>query len=159
MTHNNAVEPNRESYARAQASAMFGNGRDLIYYPEDGTFEDWPSGIDGHYGIVLFRNAHDTGYDTDEFANEQDCVDFFMSHAYNEGWVEVLRQIDEIQQEAEKLEMVSVGEAAAIRNVAKITVNKWISDQGLPARKIGNQYVIRFSDLMAFEPASVGRPS
>jgi excisionase family DNA binding protein len=55
--------------------------------------------------------------------------------------------------------VLSVADAAAIRHVAKITVNKWISDQGLPARKIGNQYVIRLSDLMAFEPAPAGWPS
>ena len=54
---------------------------------------------------------------------------------------------------------LSVAEAAEYRCVAKRTVNKWISDQGLPARKIGNQYVIRLEDVLAFEPAPVGRPS
>ena len=96
---NTKAEPNRESYAQAQVSAMIGPGQsDLVYIPETGEFLDWPSGIDGHHGIVLFRNASDTGYDTDEFPNEQDWVDFFMSQEYYTEWLDVLWQIDQLEE-------------------------------------------------------------
>lgn len=89
------AEPNRRSYAKAQVSAMFSCSRDLIYHPETGEFEDWPSGIDGHQGMILIKNAHDTGYDLMDFPNPTEWEEFFLSESYYTEWLAVLDAIDQ----------------------------------------------------------------
>ena len=53
--------------------------------------------------------------------------------------------------------MLTVTEAAALRNVSANTIFSWMR-AGLPARRFGYQYQIRKQDLMKFQPRRVGRP-
>ena len=53
--------------------------------------------------------------------------------------------------------MLTVTEAAALRNVSVNTIHGW-RRQGLPVRRFGYQYQLRKSDVLRFVPRRVGRP-
>ena len=53
--------------------------------------------------------------------------------------------------------MLTVTEAAALRNVSVNTIFSWMR-AGLPARRFGYQYQLRKQDVLRFVPRRVGRP-
>jgi excisionase family DNA binding protein len=62
-----------------------------------------------------------------------------------------------VQKEAD--ELLSTAEVAAQLGVTRQRVLELITDERLPARKVGRSYVVRASDLSLLARFKVGRPS
>ena len=60
--------------------------------------------------------------------------------------------------------MLTTSQAAALVNVARVTILKWIARGDLPAEKIGRDWMIKESDLFTVAPqmqkkAKGGKPT
>lgn len=58
----------------------------------------------------------------------------------------------------EETKLLSVAEAAEKLGVTRGRVNQFISDERLPAQKVGRSYVIKETDLKLIEDRQNGRP-
>src|SRR5688500_10694486 len=55
-------------------------------------------------------------------------------------------------------DLISVVDASRILNISRVSVGNNIRTGRLPARRVGRSYVLKRSDVEAFEPPSPGRP-
>ena len=54
--------------------------------------------------------------------------------------------------------LLNASQAARLRGVSPTAVINWIEKKYLPARKLGNMWLIKRSDLNAAQPNPAGRP-
>lgn len=51
---------------------------------------------------------------------------------------------------------LSPAELAALTGKSSATVRRWIGEGGLPAKRIGNGLLVRYSDFLAWDPSPDG---